>query len=338
MRVGLNPHKEKTIEAPDFFHHVIVPVSIPANDNYFRDSLNVLKLCLTSLINTSHPKTYISVIDNGSTTEVASYIDSLLASMQIHEVTHTGRIGKVNAILKGLTGHRFPLITISDADVLYMPGWQKAAYEIFDAFPKAGAVCTTPLSRRLRYQTSNIYFDLMFSPKLRFTAVKNPEPMMEFARSISNEKLLRPPHLQHNLTVSMNGIRAIVGAGHFSATYKGDIFKTIDVSVIDTFAGGSALSKSIDELVIRHGYWRLSTEENYTYHMGNSVEPAMEARLATTKNTEIPEMPDLRPSKSSSLAFAIKINFLGRMMNSPRIWPRFLRWKGLSKADAAQYF
>lgn len=49
MRVGLNPNKDKIIENTDFFHQVIVPVYIPHQNDYFKDSFQILKFCLESL-------------------------------------------------------------------------------------------------------------------------------------------------------------------------------------------------------------------------------------------------------------------------------------------------
>mgnify|MGYP006210777449 CR=1 FL=1 len=125
-------------------------------EGYFKDGLQILKLCLDSLIITSHDKTFITVVCNDCSLQVMDYISLLYIQNKIHEVIFTNGIGKINAILKGLAGQNCPIVTISDADVLFLNGWQKATYEVFEAFPKAGVVCTTPSSKSFNNKTFNL--------------------------------------------------------------------------------------------------------------------------------------------------------------------------------------
>ena len=163
MRVGFNPNKDKVLPKSEFTHQVIVPVYIPHQKDYFKDSFQILQFCLESLITTSHSKTYITVVNNGSCEEVIVYLNQLHQEGKIQEVIHTTAIGKLNAILKGLTGHQFPLITITDADVMFLNDWQKATYEVFEAFPRAGVVSPVPNPKNLRYYTANIIGETFFS-------------------------------------------------------------------------------------------------------------------------------------------------------------------------------
>ena len=77
MRIGFNPQKDKKLHPSDFFHQVVVPVYIPNQKGYFKDSFSILKLCLDSLFRTSHKKTYFTVVNNGSCDEVRAYLDHL---------------------------------------------------------------------------------------------------------------------------------------------------------------------------------------------------------------------------------------------------------------------
>ena len=184
MRIGFNPHKDKIQEASDYWHQVIIPVYIPNQEGYFKDSFAILKLCLESLLSTVHTKTYISIVNNGSCDVIVDYLNSLHKDDKIQEVIHTTNVGKLNAILKGISGNNFPLITVSDSDVLFLNGWQESSYAVFDAFPKAGAVCPTPSSRSLRTYTANIYWDLLFTNKIKFTSVVNPDALKMFAAQL----------------------------------------------------------------------------------------------------------------------------------------------------------
>lgn len=101
MRVGYNPNKDKILTKNKEQHQLIVPVHIPNNEGYFKDSLNVLKLSISSILKTSS-NLFVTIVNNGSTQEVVSYLNQLLALGDINEVIHTPKIGKVNAIKKVL--------------------------------------------------------------------------------------------------------------------------------------------------------------------------------------------------------------------------------------------
>lgn len=338
MRVGFNPHKDQATDSSAFFHHVVIPVHIPEHDGYFKEAGKILSLCIESLTASCHTGTFITLVNNGSCTEVVHQLNQWLDQKRIHEVVHTPKIGKVNAVLKGLAGHQFPLLTVSDADVLFCSNWQQATYEVFNAFPRAGAVCTTPLSRRLRYYTQQMYRELFFSKTLRFTEVKNPGAMKAFARSIDDEELLKDIHLRQNLTVVRNGVRAVVGAGHFCCTYKASVYDTFRGNAADTYLGGKALQLSIDEPVARSGYWRLSTEDNYTFHLGNTFEPWMEEQLASVKKPDEQMLPTLPKKPYSKFLFWVDYQLLPKITSHPVLWRLFLRWKGLDKKSARYYF
>ena len=181
MRIGFNPQKDKEQQPNDFFHQVIIPVYIPNQEGYFKDSFKILKHCLESLFKTIHPRTYISVINNGSGDFVNDYLDRLLSEGRIQELIHTQNIGKLNAVLKGVSGHDFKFVTVTDCDVLFLKDWQVETYKVFECFPKTGAVCPTPSSKSLKNHTFNIWFDLLFSKSLYFAKVKNPQALKAFA-------------------------------------------------------------------------------------------------------------------------------------------------------------
>lgn len=338
MRIGFNPNKDKILAASECFHQVIVPVYIPNQEGYFKDSLQVLKYCLESLFKTSHNKTYFTVVNNGSCAEVKDYLDDLYQEEKLQELIHTTGIGKLNAILKGLTGHQFELITITDADVMFQNDWQKETYEIFDAFPKAGAVSTTPNSKMVKYFTSNLIADCLFSAKLKFTKVVNPKAMKMFADSIGNSNLFNDLHLQKYLTIEQNNKKAVVGSGHFVATYKGDVFDTIKMRFSQFSLGGTSEADLLDKPVAESGYWRLSTLGNYTLHMGNTLEKWMHDEMLKLKYNQEQFLPlSLEKKKSNVYSNWLKNVLFARIIFRNPIWKIFIKNKGLTKEESNRY-
>lgn len=335
MRVGYNPSKDKELPKSDFFHQVIVPIYIPNQEGYFKDSFKIFKLSLESLFITCHSKTYFTIVNNGSCVDVVEYLNSLQQQLKIHEVIHTTPIGKLNAILKGLMGHNFDLITIADADVLFLNNWQKDTYDIFEAFPKAGAVSPVPSSKVLKQFTGNVIFENLFSSKLKFTRTKDRESLQMFAKSIGNTDFYNKVHLNKNLTISTDTIGAVVGAGHFVATYRGSIFEKMKKH--SKFKMGSSLKFFLDKPVEDKGYWRLSTTENNAYHMGNVFEEWMYEIFSTIEEItkEIKSPNNLLNKPTIYLRPFAKFFF--KIISQKVMWKIFLRSKGLTKEEANDY-
>lgn len=338
MRIGLNPNKNRNVEIGDYFHHVVIPVYIPNQEGYFKDSLKLLHYCLESLFKTSHAKTYFTVVNNGCCKEVEDYIADLHTNHKIHEVIHTDNIGKLNAVLKGIAGQNFPLVTITDADVLFVNNWQKATYDIFSSFPKAGVVCPSPSSRVVKQYTYNVILNNFWSKKLKFTSVVNKKAMQSFAQSINNPEFYNQYHLDNYLTISKNNIKGVIGAGHFVATYKSVIFNHSLQRFTEFSLGGESEEVLLDQPVVNEGYWRLSTEDNFAYHMGNVEEPWMKETLkAIVKDETEFQPPRITIVKAVKWLNFCKENFFNRIIVKPLVWNWFLQYKGLSKEASKKY-
>ncbi|AOW19510.1 glycosyltransferase [Urechidicola croceus] len=340
MRKGFNPNKNKKTSELDYFHQVIIPVYIPSNIGYFKESLDILKLTIQSLLNTSHEKTFVTIVNNGSNQEVYIYLESLLISNKIHEVIHTTNIGKINAILKGIAGHNFPLITISDADVLFLNNWQKETYAVFEAFPKTGFVSPCPIPKLVKYYTYNIIVDTLFSKQVKFTKVKNSDALSSFAKSIGNPNFYNQHHLDQYLTINNNKFKAVIGGGHFVGTYRSDVFKDINQRYSEFSLGGTSEIDFLDKPIVENGFWRLSTNDNYVYHMGNTLEGwfdkiVIEKKIASDFKKN--EMPNLEPVKNIKIINWIKNRIFHLFISREIIWKKYLKFKGLNKNAANNY-
>jgi hypothetical protein len=338
MRIGFNPHKDVVRDKSDYLYQVIIPVYIPNFEGYFKDGLVILKFCIESLLKTSHSKTFITIVNNGSCNEVKHYLDNLLEKNSIHELVHTQNIGKLNAILKGLSGSNFDLITISDSDVMFLDNWQKATYTIFEAFPKAGSVCPTPSPRSLRIYTANIYWNYFFSNKMKFSAVENPEALLNFAHSIGNENFYNSEQLSQYLTINNNGVKAVVGSGHFVATYRSEIFENLAVKYSEYKLGGDSEYKILDLPVVKKGFWRLSTAQNYAYHLGNVKEDWMDItfqKIAINNESLGFSLPESK--RTSRLMIFIQNKVFAKFLFNKKYFKYFLLQKGLSKQAKNHY-
>lgn len=332
MRIGKNPKKNDAFTDLSYTHQVVIPVYIPNEIGYFKDGLKVLKASLQSLLKTSHDKTFITVVNNGSFYKVTDYLNILFFGGLIHEVIHTENIGKINAVMKGVKGHYFEIVTVADADTFFLSNWQNEVVNVFNTFPKAGVVGMVPQFKLYSNLCANVLFDYSLSTKMRFTEVANPEAMKQFYNSIGWDDSYNQDFLKVNLTLeSKQGLRAIVGSGHFVATYRRETFINAPNYEVKQLLGSKSDRDFLDYPILKKGGYRLTTENNYAYHMGNVYEDWMAQTLGElSKSKEVIEV-DLKPLASSTSSYFIKNHLFRKLTENKKFINWFIKFKGLPK-------
>jgi hypothetical protein len=329
MRVGFNPHKDKPLEEEVFNHQVIIPVFIPNHEGYFKDSFQIFKRCVASLLATIHDRTFVTIVNNGSDALIVDYLAQLLRENKIHELITTQNIGKVNAILKGLAGNNIELVTIADSDVLFLSHWQQATDEVFKTIPKAGVVGIVPQYKTFMTRCENILWEKWYDKNLKLLPVKNPKALEHFYKSIGWNDW--KPEFQ-NIALgyeASGGLKVYLGSGHFVATYKKDMFQEI-VTYIGYKMGG--LSEDyFDECPLKKDYWRLTTYDNFAYHMGNVYEAWMDQIEHSYDHTyqfsnNFPTYPTI-----SRAEYLFKSKFLKMIFKSAKVRRLFFRYKKMQK-------
>lgn len=279
MRIGDNPNKFSIEKVKHYNHQVIIPVYIPNEEGYFKDSLAVFELCVQSLLATINSSTYVTIVNNGSGKKVTDYLNTLAIENKIQEVIHTTNIGKINAVLKGVVGIHADIVTVSDQDIMFKENWQSATFEVFNNFENVGVVGLIPMFNLFKSYSSNTIFDYLFSKRLRFTAVKNPSDMVKFYDSIWSSRHYDKKCLERYLTIqSKNGLYAVVGSGHVVASYRKSIFDSLPSSFTKDLLSGESDRDYLDLPPLKLGFYRLTTDENYAYHMGNGFENWMQKK------------------------------------------------------------
>ncbi|MCF7568957.1 glycosyltransferase family 2 protein [Sabulilitoribacter arenilitoris] len=339
MRKGNNPSNEEKVENGGGFHRAIIPVCIPHEKDYFKDAFEIFTYCLFSLKKTSSSNIGISVISNGSSDSINEKLLTLYKANHFDElIIERKGIGKINSILKALRTAEEQLITITDADVLFDNGWEDAVIQVFKNFPKAGAVCPVPVFRKQFQLTSNIWFRFLFSKKLKFSPVVNPEAMTQFAKSIGWPWLDKKyKDVIATLELKKDKI-AVVGCSHFVATYKREVFLEMPNINSDFKIRGNSELLYTDQPVLKRGGYRLSTYDNYAYHMGNVLEDwivdkfkILKDSIKNDQNLKLKELkkPYINPLFIDKIfKFLISINIFKRSV---------LKNKGLTKKQIKNF-
>lgn len=322
MRVGNNPHKDKETSHANYLHQIVIPVYIPNFEDYFKDSFKILQLCVNSLLATIHEKTFITIINNGSCIEIRNYLDDLFQKNCIHEVIHTENIGKLNAILKGISGNNIPYVTIADSDVLFCANWQEETMKVFNGFQKAGVVGITPQFKTYETNCGNILFENYFSRHIKFTKVEQPLELEKFYESVGWGKNFNPDYLKYTLAIENSSGKALIGSGHFVATYHRELFEEMP-----TFFGykmGGDSEAFLDKVALNKGLWRLTTTHNFAFHMGNSFENWMdEVNIENKDNFNFNLYSQNRKTKQvSNIEYFIKNKLFNKLCFSKRFFKK----------------
>jgi glycosyltransferase involved in cell wall biosynthesis len=184
MRVGQNPAKSIRHVAQPEKVTVAVTAYIPFLGGYYAHSLEVLKVCLGSILANTDQPFDLMVFDNASCPEVVGFLETLRDQGKIQFLIlsgkNVGKVGAWNAIFGAAPGE---YIAYSDMDVYYYPGWLSKHLEVFEAFPEAGTVAGLPRRGDLPLYTNTI----------RQLASLN-DTMVEQGRLIPDEWILDHAH------------------------------------------------------------------------------------------------------------------------------------------------
>lgn len=335
MRKGYNPTKGgKPVIKEDCDHRVIIPLHIPNEKDYFKDAYKIFKLCLFSVLKTSQSKLKISIVSNKSCSEVNQRLLKLSANNTIDElIIENEGIGKTNSILKAIRTAEERLITITDADVLFLNDWEHAVVKVFESFPKAGAVCPVPVYRKHLDLTSNIWFRYLFSNRIRFKPVKNVDALEKFAKSIGWTHLPEEFGDSIGTLEAKNGTVAVLGCSHFVATYKREVFEGLPKNNSEYLIDGDSEFLYLDKPVVLMDGYRLSTYNNYAYHLGNIFEDWMQKEFEKLKqeNQNFIDFDYLKKLKIRKQFYFFTTKLFKRLFKVNKIHKLILSRKGLNK-------
>lgn len=272
MRVGHNPQRTKSLNKQNYLHRIIIPVYIPnSNEEYFKHAFEVLQLCINSLLSSIHTKTFITIIDNACNSEIENYLNELLAQNKIQQlVRYNTNQGKVDPVVSIMKGALEPLITISDADVLFKKGWQKSVEEVFVNIPHVGMVSPVAQPGMLRYYTVwSWYFGFKKNCFVK-QAIDDREALTKLKYSLGQDAQFSEIE-ECPIAIKFNGVKAIIGSGHFCATYHKAV-----IPFIPNYSSGNQFLNAeemfLDKPVEDAGFMRLATNFGWVYHIGNVPE------------------------------------------------------------------
>ena len=278
MRVGVNPEKNKLENNFQYQHRVIIPVFIPNDtEDYYKESLEVFDTGLNSLFSTINPAiTGVTIINNSSYLKVDDIIKKYNSKGLIDKyVTYNDNKGKVYAVINESRSCFEEFITIADADVLFLNGWEKKVFEIFKTIPKTGVVAPVPSPNLALYKNTTVFFDKYFKGNMRYDKIVSDKDNDLFLEGMGNSALLTRNNREFSWKQKQYFLNStgspVIGAGHFVATYRREVLEYNRAFPEKKFKKGYE-EFYLDDPSDKLGLYRLSTSKTYAYHIGNKMD------------------------------------------------------------------
>jgi len=274
MRVGSNPQKQERKITLTTHHRVVMVVYIPNEEGFYKDSFDVFKMCLDSLVSTINSNAAITVVNNGSHKKVSDFLNLYLEEKKIDTlISHNENIGKIDALIGAARGAREKYITLTDSDILFVKGWQEKVEEVFTIFPNVGSVSPIPVRTGLYAGTSSVLKQILFG-KIKFKFIPIPENFINYNKFLESINWdLETQEDKNWPVIEKNKIRAVIGSAHQVLTIDRDIlFKTTPSNPSLILVGNLSEHNNVDVPIDKAGKLRLSTYNNYAFHMGNKLE------------------------------------------------------------------
>ena len=272
MRIGSNPMKKNNLKTKKGYHRVIIPIHIPNLDGYYIESFEILKICVSSLLQTIHEETLITIINNKSCNSISKYLRTLLEEEKIDQlIEYSENKGKVDPVVSIMRGCLENLITVSDCDVLFKNGWQCSIEHIFTEFPKTGMVSPLPQPQFRYLYTSWSWYAGLKDAKIARIKNQDIESLYIFKNSLGSDAQLSEIEINPYYIIKNKKPIACIGSGHFCATYSRFV-----IPFIPQKSSGKIFDNAerdfLDAPTEAAGLMRLSTTKGMVFHMGNKIE------------------------------------------------------------------
>lgn len=283
MRHGVHPAKAEGDLPPFGPHRLVIPVHIPRLEGYFAEARAILNRCLESVRLTAGGQVAVTLVSDGSCPEVVRDLrDAQDAGWVDQVILNEPNRGKVDSVLGVARSSFEPLVTISDADILFRPGWVAAVEALFTTFPECGFASLFPSPPAAFHLTSATLLGALARRELQVDSVVDEADLDRFAASIGRPDLFPEEWRRRQLVVRRAGVTACIGAPHWVLTMRRQVIEATPPEPSRRAVGGSE-TRWLDEPADRIGLWRLSTSRAYAHHMGNVVEDWMDEELAAAR-------------------------------------------------------
>ncbi len=272
MRVGQNPAKfVKDVKKPERIT-VAVLTYVPFISGYYSEVLDVIKICLESLIKNTDLPHDLMVFDNGSCREAQDYLRDLKDQGDIQYLIlsdkNLGKGGAWNILLSGAPGE---IIAYTDSDAYFYPGWLSRSVQLLETYPRVGMVTARPFRQNEAWNTKTV----QWATKTRGVKIERGdfvgwEDFWSFVRSLGNseEQAREWYETSQDIRLTYKNVPAIVGASHWQFTA---LKKTLQEFLPFDMSRPMGQVRQLDERMNAAGYLRLMPTDLLAQNMSNRI-------------------------------------------------------------------
>lgn len=291
MRVGENPTKyaRKSKGKASIPVKLPLPITVctvtyvPNLENYYKEGLDVLKLNFHALRKNTKEQFDFAVFDNGSCKEVVEWLVKLKEENIVQWLylssENMKKLGAWNILFSAAQGD---YVYYFDSDIYHYKNWLEGMRDTLTSFPNAGIVGgfhnipTSNIDNSIKSLSDESYYKLktghfIETDTLKDLAISLGTDVEHFVK----KKKEKPIH-----KITYKSISAYVGCSHCQFLSKRECL--IDIFPRPRDWGIKYTDKEFDRLLDENGWLRLTTIDQYVYHIGNRVEGIWREMLEKT--------------------------------------------------------
>lgn len=277
-RIGQNPMKWLGETNQPKQITITTIVHLPTLEGYWQHGLEVLQTCIQSLHqNTGHPFD-LMLLDNGSCEVVRAYLFQAqkegLIQYLIFSRDNLRKLGALDFLLHVAPGD---IISFTDSDVFFLPGWLDETLKILESFPEAGQITALPTADRGSHYCSSTLKGVAHDKTLTVQRGEliSKEYIQAHAVSLGETWDSYQKRLigREDVLITRNGIQALVSAQDFQFTTTRRVVQSVLPLRLENPEHyydplySPVFEAKLDEV----GYWRLATTNYLVHHMGNHI-------------------------------------------------------------------
>lgn len=272
MRKGNNPNKGARAKVmPGKL--ATVTTHLPNLTGYHAERLGIVKACLVSM--RKFADVPVMVWDNGSCAEFRAW---LLDEYKPDYVMLSANIGKHSARAAMIRGAKpETIISFSDDDMLFYPGWWSESETILRAYPNTGAVSAWPLRVSSRWGIISTLAWANNNADTQRGKFTSQSDEIDYAESVgldTHEHLNRIASMD-DYRLTYNGVQAYAAAQHCQ-------FMTIAERLAPLCEYNPMLltgERAFDDAIDNAGFLRLTTVKRLSRHMGNVLDDKLRGEI-----------------------------------------------------------
>lgn len=272
MRVGQNPAKSiDYVKKPENITVAIITY-IPFLSGYYKQSLEILKICLNSLWENTNLPFDLMVFDNASCKDVTEYLLEMQSTGKIQYLTlsdkNIGKGGGWNFIFNAAPGK---YIAYADADIQFIENWLVESLKIIETFPNVGMVTGRPLrtpeehySAVLKWAKSDT--DVQINEDVHLNLDAHMEHTISLGKT--EEVSLEWYGNKKDYLIEYKNVEALTGAAHFQFLSHKDTLQKFLPFEMDKPMGQV---RQLDADLNTAGFLRLCLLNPLVRHLGNKL-------------------------------------------------------------------